>query len=102
MMRTFTLSLALAAILVAAVTVTASAQTSTTSSGNLTTAAPSATSSGVKRPPTSATAEMVNEAIQRSEARAAKARAAGITEQWGTEEPFTYNPTVRRFNANQQ
>jgi len=98
-------SLVLSAALGAATAVTASAQTTSSSAGNLTTATPTATVSGTTvrtKPPTSATPEMVNEAIQRSEARAAKARAAGITEQWGTEEPFAYNPAIRRFNADQQ
>jgi hypothetical protein len=95
--------LSLACAVVAAAAAVASAQT--TSSGNLTTATTTTTMSGTtvkRKPPTTATPEMVNEAIQRSEARAAKARAAGITEQWGMEEPFTYNPAVRRFNADQQ
>ena len=45
---------------------------------------------------------MVNEAIQRSKARAAKEVETGRAQQWGSEEPFTYNPAVRNFNANQQ
>ena len=90
----------------------ASAQTTSSSAGNLTTAAPTSTSSATsststtsaaaKKPPTSATAEMVNEAIQRSQARAAKQLETGRAQQWGSEEPFTYNPAVRNFNANQQ
>jgi hypothetical protein len=99
MKRMFTLSLPVALALTLAIGSAAPAQTS--SAGNLTTAKPTGTT--VKRKPVAtATPEMINEAIQRSEARAAKARAARITEQWGTEEPFTYNPAVRRFNANQQ
>jgi hypothetical protein len=45
---------------------------------------------------------MINEAIQRSEARAAKEAATGIPQKWGSEEPFTYNPAVKRFDATQQ
>jgi len=41
--------------------------------------------------PTSATPQMIDEAIQRSQARSAKAR-LGVPEQWGSEEPFTYVP----------
>ena len=41
--------------------------------------------------PTSATPQMIDEAIQRSQARSAKA-AQGVPEQWGSEEPFTYVP----------
>jgi hypothetical protein len=88
----------------------ASAQTSSSSAGNLTTAttststtsSTSATSATAVKKPTSATAEMVNEAIQRSQARANKALQNGTPQQWGSEEPFTYNPAVRNFNANQQ
>ena len=42
--------------------------------------------------PTSATPQMIEEAIQRSQARSAKAAATGKPEQWGSEEPFTYVP----------
>jgi hypothetical protein len=42
--------------------------------------------------PTSATPQMIDEAIQRSQARSAKAKANGAPEQWGSEEPFTYVP----------
>ena len=42
--------------------------------------------------PTSATPQMIDEAIQRSQARSAKATATGAPEQWGSEEPFTYVP----------
>jgi hypothetical protein len=100
---------ALSAAAMASAAVTASAQTSTTSSsdGVLTTSSTATTMSkstatATKRKPTSATAEMVNEAIQRSEARAAKELQTGVPQKWGSEEPFTYNSTVRRFNANQQ
>ena len=44
------------------------------------------------RKPTSATPQMIDEAIQRSQARAAKLRNQGVPEQWGSEEPFTYVP----------
>lgn len=46
----------------------------------------------VPRKPTSATPQMIDEAIQRSQARSAKAKASGAPEQWGSEEPFTYVP----------
>jgi hypothetical protein len=45
-----------------------------------------------KKKPTSATPQMIDEAIQRSQARSAKATATGKPEQWGSEEPFTYVP----------
>ncbi|HXO68877.1 MAG TPA: hypothetical protein VN838_07940 [Bradyrhizobium sp.] len=46
---------------------------------------------GAKKP-TTATPAMIDEAIQRSQARAAKAAATGTTETFGSEEPFTYVP----------
>jgi hypothetical protein len=45
---------------------------------------------------------MVNEAIQRSQARAAKEAQSGTPQQWGSEEPFTYNPAVTNFTPQQQ
>lgn len=109
MKRITTCGLCGTAFLLAA-SVPAFAQTSS-SAGNLTTAktdtatSSSATTSSttvIRKPRATATPEMVNEAIQRSEARAAKEAATGIPQKWGSEEPFTYNPAVRRFNANQQ
>ena len=46
----------------------------------------------VTKKPTSATPRMIDEAIQRAQARAAKAAATGTPEQFGSEEPFTYAP----------
>ena len=46
----------------------------------------------VAKKPTSATPRMIDEAIQRTQARAAKAAATGVPEQFGSEEPFTYVP----------
>jgi len=102
----FLISGALALAATALASITASAQTSTTSSttssaGVLSTSS-TATGTTVKKKPTSATADMINEAIQRSEARAAKEAATGIPQKWGSEEPFTYNPAVKRFDATQQ
>jgi hypothetical protein len=45
---------------------------------------------------------MINEAIQRSEARAAKELTSGVPQRWGSEEPFAYNPTVKRFDKSMQ
>jgi hypothetical protein len=42
-----------------------------------------------KPPPTSATPQMIDEAIQRSQARTVKERDQHIPEQFGSEEPFT-------------
>jgi hypothetical protein len=60
----------------------ASAQTSTTTT----------TSTATKKPPTTATPQMIAEAIQRSKARSEKAAALGKPERWGSEEPFTFDP----------
>ena len=78
---------AVAAAAVAVVGPSASAQTAPTPSTS--TAVPAA----AKKPPTSATSQMISEAIQRSKARSAKAAATGAAEQWGSEEPFTFDPT---------
>lgn len=79
---------AVAAAAVAVVGPSASAQTSTATS------TPTTTSTAAKKPPpTSATPQMISEAIQRSKARSAKAAATGAAEQWGSEEPFTFDPT---------
>jgi predicted outer membrane protein len=42
--------------------------------------------------PTSATPQMIEEAIQRSQARTRKEQTLRIPEQFGSEEPFTYVP----------
>jgi hypothetical protein len=66
-------------------------------------AAQTATSQGViaapapgTKKPTTATPQMIDEAVQRSQARTAKAAptatSAGKPEQFGSEEPFTYVP----------
>jgi hypothetical protein len=46
----------------------------------------------VRKKPSSATPKMIDEAIQRTQARAAKAAATGKPEEFGSEEPFTYVP----------
>ena len=104
---TLGLSLALAVGFASAVSAQTTSSTSTTSSAGVlttTTSTSSATSSTttVKKNPTSATADMVNEAIQRSQARAAKEAQTGTPQQWGSEEPFTYDPAVKNFTAQQQ
>ena len=78
-----TLALALIASPTAAQTATGQAAT-----GQGVIAAPAP---GTKKPST-ATPRMIDEAVQRSQARAAKAAATGTTETFGSEEPFTYVP----------
>jgi len=76
-----------AALAVVIASSSASAQTVTSSTSVATITA--------KKKPTSATPQMIQEAIQRSQARSAKARALGTPEQWGSEEPFTFNPNAQ-------
>ena len=64
---------------------TATTQTATAQGGVI------APTTGTKKP-TTASPRMIDEATQRSQARAAKARATGTTETFGSEEPFTYVP----------
>jgi hypothetical protein len=55
--------------------------------------APPTSVTPAKKKPTSATPQMIDEAIQRSQARSAKAKTdPRKPEQWGSEEPFTYIP----------
>ena len=109
MTRILTLSISAALAVAAAAVVgapasaqTAATTTSSSSSAGVLTTSSTGTTSTVKKKPTSATADMVNEAIQRSQARAAKEATSGTPQQWGSEEPFTYNPTVKLFDASKQ
>ena len=104
MKRILKLSITLVAATVASATAWAQTSTTSTSSsaGVLSSSTTATSPTGVKKKPTSATADMINEAIQRSEARAAAQAATGRPQQWGSEEPFTYNPTVKRFDSSMQ
>jgi hypothetical protein len=87
------LKLAMAGACVAFVASGAMAQTAGTTavdSNSLTTDATAAAAAPKK--PTTSTPRMVDEAQQRSQARSRKA-AAGVPEQWGSEEPFVYVPS---------
>jgi hypothetical protein len=74
----------------------AAAQTVTSQTATSQTAIdqPTATTSVLakRKKPSSATPPMIDEAIQRTQARAAKAAATGKPEEFGSEEPFTYVP----------
>ena len=89
--RNTLLKLMISGAVVAAIGLSASAQITTTptastaSAGNLATA---------KAKPTSATQQMIQEACQRQKARAAKFLQNGTPEQFGSEEPFTFNPNA--------
>ena len=61
----------------------ASAQTTSTKSKSM----------AIKVPRTSATPEMIEEAIERSKARTERFKATGEPEQFGSEEPFRFNRT---------
>jgi hypothetical protein len=70
-----------------------SAQTATTSATTTDATASTATTTAVKKaPPTEATPQMISEALQRSQKRHEKFLANGTPEQWGSEEPFVYDP----------
>jgi hypothetical protein len=84
-------SLVVAALAVA--DLSASAQTATTSTTSTPTAS-TALRTGPK--PTTATDQMVQEACQRQKARTAKFQQFGIKEQWGSEEPFVFDPKAPR------
>jgi len=78
----------------------ASAQTAATTAAETAatadafTAAPAQTFSATGKP-SSSTPQMVKEAIQRSKARSQKAVTQGVPEQWGSEEPFTFDPNAQ-------
>ena len=102
MKRILQLSITLAAAMVASATAWAQTSSTSSSAGVLSTATGTTSPTGVKKKPTSANADMINEAIQRSEARAAKELQTGVPQRWGSEEPFAYNPAVKRFDNSMQ
>jgi hypothetical protein len=79
------LKLIAGAVAAAVIGSSASAQTPTPTT-------PTTTSTTKKAVPTTATPQMIAEAIQRSKARSTKFNTSGVPEQWGSEEPFTFNP----------
>jgi hypothetical protein len=72
------------------------ASSTTTSTSTSTNAGVFAAPAPGAKKPTAATPQMIDEAIQRSQARTAKAAptatSAGTPERFGSEEPFTYVP----------
>jgi hypothetical protein len=98
------LKLMIAGTAVAAFAIAASAQTATTAdtaaaadaaaTADAFTVAPPQTFSATGKP-TSSTPQMVQEAIQRSQARSERLRTQGVQERFGSEEPFTFNPAIR-------
>lgn len=86
-MKEFNLLLKMLGVGALALTLAGSALAQTTTNQ------PPLAASPAKKKPTSATPQMIDEAIQRSQARAAKAKLEpNKPEQWGSEEPFTYVP----------
>jgi len=80
---TLLISRGVVAAAVAVVSLSASAQTTTTTT---------TTSTIAVKKPTAATAQMIQEACQRQKARTAKFLQSGVPEQFGSEEPFTFDP----------
>ena len=68
----------------------ASAQSTTTTTSTSTS---TATTTAKRVPRTTATPEMIEEAIERSKARTMRFKATGRPEQFGSEEPFTFSRT---------
>jgi hypothetical protein len=89
--RRLMLSASVAAVLAAAglsasaQTTTSTPTTSTAQAGHLTTSATA--------PKGGATALMAQEACQRQRVRTQKFVQTGVPEQWGSEEPFTFDPS---------
>jgi hypothetical protein len=87
-----------AAIAFAVAGLSASAQTDTTSATTSSTSTSSSSAGDLttrgRAPKGTATPEMVQEACQRQKARTAKFVQFGIPEQWGSEEPFTFDPNT--------
>jgi len=90
--RNTLLKLMIFGAVVAAIGLSASAQTTTTSTPSASSAG-NLTSAG-KSKPSSATPQMIQEACQRSKARRAKFLQNGTPEQFGSEEPFTFDPNA--------
>ena len=79
------ISSAVVSTAIVVVSLSASAQTATTTTTTTTTS-----TTAVKKP-TTATAQMIQEACQRQKARTAKLLQSGVPEQFGSEEPFTFD-----------
>jgi hypothetical protein len=80
-----------AVLAVSGLSVSAQTMTPTTS----TAAAPhaGALTTSAKAPKGGATAQMIQEACQRQRVRTARFLQSGVPEQWGSEEPFKFDPS---------
>src|SRR5262245_21367456 len=91
--RRLMMSGSVAAAMFAVAGLAASAQTTTTTTATKAPAA-GALTTAAQAPKGAATPEMIQEACQRQRARTAKFLQLGIPEQWGSEEPFTFDPNT--------
>ena len=88
------IAVATVAAALAIATSSVSAQTATTSTTTTdATASATTTSTAPQKVVTESTPQMVSEALQRSQKRHEKFLANGTPEQWGSEEPFVFDPT---------
>ena len=92
--------IAVVAVGCATAAMSASAQTTSTSPTTTSAAATKPTDSGgvltsasTKAPATTATRDMINEAIQRSKMRSERSRINRVPERFGSEDPFVFDPT---------
>jgi phage-related minor tail protein len=85
-------SVAAAIFAVAALPVSAQDATTTTSTMESTSLTTSTSTSSTSTKKTTATEQMIQEACQRQKARTAKFLQFGILEEFGSEEPFTFDP----------
>jgi hypothetical protein len=94
--RTLMRSASIAAVL-AVSGLSASAQTTTTTTSTTTSPTSSASAgdlaTATTAPKGGATPQMIQEACQRQRTRTAKLLQSGVPERWGSEEPFTFDPT---------
>jgi hypothetical protein len=96
--RRLMLSGSVAAAVFAAAGLSASAQTATTAATTNAVAAQRAAAAAApaaKNKPAASTPDMVLEACQRTQARFDKFQKSGIPEEFGSEEPFTFQPNKK-------
>jgi hypothetical protein len=92
MKQAYTLLKRIAAGAIAIVALAVSGQLPAAAQESLTTASPSA-STARKVPRTTATPEMIADAIERSKSRTERSRTLGIPEQFGSEDPARFTTT---------
>src|SRR5262245_28907066 len=90
--RRLMLSGSMAAVL-AVFGLSASAQTTTPTTSTATAPHAGDLTTSATAPKGGATAQMIQEACQRQRARTAKLLQSGVPEKWGSEEPFTFDPS---------